>query len=226
MTIAEIIEQADIKTERRKPKELDAHLCLLQVIQDYCKAHRFSWRRRSNTFSTTAATSTYDLSSSTLLNRKDVEEIISVRYVKSVSDVQKLDFIEDAESVEEIQSSTTTGEPAAWAFDPTNPDDSILISPVPAGTYTMRVTYWAVPDLSDNESATDVPLVPRKNHSTLQKLLETEFWRVIHGPENPKYQTAKANSDAAVEQDIEKARGTTRHKMQWLDDEDSVRSTS
>lgn len=224
MTLAEIIEQADIKTERRKPKELDAHLCLLQVIQDYCKAHRFSWRRRSDTFSTVASTRSYDLSNSNILDAPDLEEIISVRYVASASDIRKVDFVEDAEAVEDLITSTTAGEPAVWAFDPDD-SDAIVLN-LPAAAYTMRVTFWAVPDITDNEAATDVPLVPRRNHSTLQKLLETELWRVIHGPENPKYQTAKANSDAAVEQDIEKARGTTRHTLRWMDDEDSVRSTS
>lgn len=221
----------DIKTvantlAESKGSKLDLDTLLLHRIQEFCRESRFSWRRKTTTFNTTAGTADYNLASTTLLptstDAADLEQVESVSYVASITDVRPLHPVFDIETIEYWLSDTTQDVPAYYFMKP-GTDLTLRLAKVPGGTYSIRVTYWAVPATTDGSSM--VPLVPARFHGALVKGLKMDIWANAFGEGSSKYQTAQAEYMKAVEQAIEKSSWSIRREFRLRSVDRSIRST-
>jgi hypothetical protein len=220
MTRSQIIELADTRTERRG-KTLNLKLEFLNALQEFATESRFYWRKKSVTLNTAASTATYDLSSSDA----QLEEIISGRYVVSATTVNKLTPIFDTQAIEEIQEATTTGTPGSYMIEP-GTSQTVRISPIPAGVYKLRFTFWAVPVLDPNDDAAEtVPLVPARLHRTVAKLLERNILGFLFGEESNKFMRADAEYQKQLHQAMSVRDGMIGKVVEYRSREDAIRST-
>lgn len=218
MTTEEIQLLANSQAER-KGSTLDLSGLLLLRVQDFCRAAHFDWRRKAGTLSTVAGTATYDLSAT----MSDMEEIIAVLYARTVTHVPELAPIQDPIAAELIRADTsTTGEPGGYLIEP-GTFFTIRITPIPAGVYSLRIPYWAIPETFG--ASTAVPLVPAILHGALVKGLKMDIWANVYGESSTKYQIAKADYDNAVLDAIAKKNFNSGRVIQFKSRDSAIRST-
>jgi hypothetical protein len=220
LTIDEITDQADVMTGRRAPKELDKKTLLIQLIQEFCQEKRFFWRRKTVTFTTTSGTQAYDLTASAGANAYDLDEIISLKYVKSTSEVWDVLPVFDAAAVAESLADTTTGEPGTYAAKDGS-ENQINIFPIPSGTYTLRLTYWAVPDIA-SVTTQAVPLVPKRYHRTLVFGLASVLAAAIIPADATKAQAMQQLYLSGLQKAIDHGEFDVTKRLQFLDGEDDA----
>lgn len=225
MTIDQITDLANTQAES-KGSTLDLRTMFLHRLQEFCREARFHWRRKTTTFTTTAGTADYDLSSTTLLptstDAADMEQIISVSYLASATDVRPLHPVFDIETIEYWLSDLTQDVPSYYFIKP-GTDVTLRLAKVPGGAYSIRVTYWAIPATVENAST--VPLVPARHHDALVKGLKMDIWENAFGEGSSKFQSAQASYQRAVQQAIEKNTWSTRRELRLRSVDRSIRST-
>jgi hypothetical protein len=203
MTFQQIIDVANSRTENRGKKTLQLNYELLTVVQDLCSRKRWFWRKKRYTITTVAGTSTYDLSSSSVIASAggiDVEEIIkdSVVYVLGPTQLSRMGVIFDEDlQMKAIEDTSTTGEPTAIFIEPGS-YQTVRVTPVPAGVYTISFMAWAMPNSDFDGILTSVPLVPKYMHPVLVKGLETQILRYTIGEGAAKFTTANGEYEAGI----------------------------
>jgi hypothetical protein len=223
MTKTQIVELADTRTERRG-KTLNKKLELLNALQEFCMESRFYWRKKTVTFSTIAGTATYDLSASGGINESDAEEIIDLQYIKTSTNVVTLTKIFDSVAQQEIAQDVTTGEPGSF-FIEAGTAQTVRISPIPAGVYTMNLIFWAVPNFDPDDSSEVVPLVPAWLHRTVAKLLERNILGFLFGESDGRFMRADAEYQKQLQQAMAKRDGVVGKITEWKSHSHAVRST-
>lgn len=234
MTLDEIKELASGNTERKGEGQLNLDLLVAKSIQKVCGKKRFWWRKRTLTFTTTASTATYDLTSSSLATTPsnagyDVEEIISVDYIRGAQDVVHLEPIFDEESQIAVLAAGETGEPGSYFNDIGSPG-TLRFDKIPAGTYTIRVTFWAMPNIGSTYGGVEqtsgaVPLVPAGFHYVIVDRVEYDILRRLYGPTDPKVVSAKLEYEESLEDLMAKNSFDVHKTVSFASKETAVRST-
>lgn len=198
MTRDQIISYAQSLTERKLTTQIDFNQLFSNVEQEFCAEHRFWWRKKSLTFQTAPNQSTYDLTSPNLVITPAnagpyVEEITKVFYIDSSNNVNPLEPVtDDCQLMNVIADVTTTDAPATWSPDTTDLTlfQTIRIGPIPNGTYTIYVFFWAMPNFDPNTTSDAITIIPSALHHVLVTAMEKEVWRLVYGTQDPKYVTA------------------------------------
>jgi hypothetical protein len=236
MTRQDIIEQANINTERKWEKYGLARP-LLVVMQDFCSRNRYWWRQCSTQFSTVAGTPTYDLSqiaTSPSLGQQEiaVEEVMSIGIVQVGQNppVDELTPVFDPQTLNEminginVNGQAANTRPSRYTFDAN--DYKIIRIDAPDGVYKLQTTFWGMPDFQIDSPNNFVPLIPPWHHKALIVGLEAYIWKRIYGPLNPRAATAKQEYEEHILLAQARPRFTTNYTQTFTQSESAVRSTS
>lgn len=202
MTTTDIVTLATARTEQRGAKVLDLYTELLIVIQDFCAARAWPWRKKLYPFNTVAQQAKYalPLQNSGAQNGSacDVDDIENVQIITAADDADLLDEIVSEIDQARRQTADTTEKPDSY-FRALGDYTSLILSPTPNAAYPMVLTYWATP-VDPLTQGVAVPLVPPQLHGVLVKGLEAFILRYTLGDESAKYVNAKSEYDAKVAQ--------------------------
>lgn len=202
MTVTEIKNMAEKRTEGRGKKVLDLDNELLTVSQEFCSAAPYEWRRKVFTFNTVSGTREYDLTAvNPLPGLTDFEQLVEhgVSYIKSASEIVKLSKIIDPQEQTRALESTTAGEPDGYFISPSSPN-VLVIRKVPDGAYKIRCHYWAMPLSNPQAWNGTVPVIPSYLHRHLVKGLEKQILRYTVGQADEAYKSALDEYLAGVAQ--------------------------
>lgn len=198
-------------------------------LQALCRKKRWQWRRQSFTFSTSNGTATYDLSSVTTSpasKGKDAEEIIAVYYVKSATEVWKLGLAPyDDSYVVAAADTTDTGEPTSYIIE-RGAAQTLRLSPIPNGTYTIRVVCWAIPYFPLDDSSDTIPYLPVNDHHVLVSRLAWKIASLTYGQaDRYKTEALKAQHDEDLFEMMGKSRIAIEDTPTAYNEFDAVTST-
>lgn len=222
-TIDQIVEAANKQTERRAEGQLDLRLEFFQALQELIHECRFWWAKKTTTFNTVIGTATYDLSSGSVANAQDVEEIIGVWRIDSATEnVELTPILEPADQVAAIEATASADvgsymvEPGAW--------QTLRLGAPANAVKKLRVLYWAGvnPDYDASDSA--VPLVPGPLHWGLVIAVKRRILEFLYGQNDPRYLVAEAQYRNFVQKAAHKPRFTTNAQREFRSGESAVRA--
>jgi len=230
MTRAQVISNVQRDTEHKLDDQLDWIATFTRVLQEFCAAHRFWWRKKRLTFQTAAGTPTYDLATITTVPTGAgvfVEEITFVCRTDG-SNVCEVEPVTDDEAIAQYVINSTSDKPAAWMPEGSDMAEfqEIRLSPIPNGIYTITVFFWAMPNPEQDDDDNTIYVVPKFLHHVVQTGLEREAWRLMYGPQDPKFLSADASYKAKVAQAKIKRSIDAGHTPQFKNqDHEAVQST-
>jgi hypothetical protein len=227
MTQAEAIEAAHANTGRRAENiGIDANFHLLAAIQEICGRARWPWRKKSLSFSSTAGTATYDLTSASVADIDDFSELISIYRFDTTTSFQGLDILDTDEKIlAAIGDTGTTDDPSAYCNEPGGAECTIRLSPIPNATKTYRGLYWAIPSVLDSGSGT-IPLIPARWHFVLVKHLEKRFLSALPDGQGTAEAALRAQeAENGVQLMLLQTKFSTRDRREFTPDVPAVRST-
>jgi hypothetical protein len=166
----------------------------LAALQELCMENRWWFRRKYDSFTTVAGTQTYDLPETAGGDMDDVDEIKSLWWRESATDITEIDFVDDDASLVSAINNSTNDRPSLWMHEPDGAELTIRLSPPPESAKTVYVVYWAIPNISADDSSTTIPLLPARYHWILQKRMEMTVWELApgEGVESPHFMKAAA----------------------------------
>lgn len=144
-------------------------------------------------------------------------------WVENATRIHELEPIFDDLSVIELIENATPGQPTSYTVDP-NSYQTLRIN-LPAGAYTLRMTYWAMPNPATDDVSDAVPLVPKYLHYALVDRLEMDILRRLYGPQDAKYLAARADYEEEVLKAMAKNSFEASKVAQLVTRESAVRST-
>src|SRR5271165_2023495 len=146
MKVDDVIALARARTEQRGAKVLDLYNELLVVIQDFCAARPWPWRKKLYSFSSVATQPTYRLPAQSTANGSqcDVDEIENVQIVEGADDADLLDEIVSEIDQARRQTADSEDRPDSY-FRCLGDYSKLVLSPTPDAVYPMVLVYWATP---------------------------------------------------------------------------------
>ena len=200
MKVDDVIALARARTEQRGAKVLDLYNELLVVIQDFCAARPWPWRKKLYSFSSVATQPAYSLPTQSTANGSqcDVDEIENVQIVEGADDADLLDEIVSEIDQARRQTADSEDRPDSY-FRSLGDYSKLVLSPTPDAAYPMVLAYWATP-VDALTSGDSIPLVPPQLHGVLVKGLEAFILRYTLGEESTKYTSAKTEYDNKIAQ--------------------------
>lgn len=192
LQVDQIIEQAHNLAEHRVDQtKLDLRIEFFLAIQELLHENRFWWAERTARFTTVYNTAVYDLSSASLANRDDVEEVILVyNVVNSANPAELTPILDRAEQMAALEAATPAP-PSTWMVDLGNWPSLRLGAPAD-GAYPLRILYHAGLNVSAAMSDTTVPIVPGPLHYGLVTALKRRIFDFLYGQNDPRFITANA----------------------------------
>lgn len=169
LTKSKIIAQANRRTGNRAIGELNTGYEYALAVSDVCEEFHFSWRRKTGTFTTNTSTRSYDLAA---YGMTDLSEIARVYIVQSSTNVTKLEPISDSEEQIGVLADTTSGKPGRYMPPLDGYPQSIMLDKLPDAAYTVRVVYYAIPVIDEDDASEIIPLVPPQAHKLIAKKME------------------------------------------------------
>lgn len=193
MTRDSIVELADQWTER-KGKQFNMQKLYEFACQHICKQNRFWWRKKFITFNLIIGTTTYDLTSistTPTLSETGIEEIVSWKLVVpgTTTTFPDLTPVYDDEGVFSMLETTATGQPSRYVMG-VDALQTLRVDP-PDQAYKTRLTFWAMPNFSDDSSALAVPLIPAWHHNTIVECMAAEILENTYGLQDVKASTMR-----------------------------------
>lgn len=168
MTRQRIIDLANTRTDKvAEKKRLDLDALFLEVLQEFCAEHRWFWRKRSVAFYTAGGTAEYNLADEAK-DAIDCEEIISVKYFRTKDDWSPVNPIFDTDTQDASLEDDAQGEPNAY-FIKTGTSTVVRMCPIPKQAYRLRITFWAMPNVTSDQQRDNIPLVPGFHHHIIVK---------------------------------------------------------
>lgn len=218
------------KWTENKGSQFDLQKLYEFACQHVCKQNRFWWRKKWITFSLVVGTKTYDLtaiSTTPTLTETGVEEIIQWKLVTTVGSV--LSFPEilpvfDDEAVFSMLEATANVQPSRYIMG-VDGLQTLRIDP-PDQAYSTRLTFWAMPNFSDNSTITSVPLIPDWHHNAIVECMAAEILENAYGLQDVKAETMRARYQASLQDMQMRPRYTTNYTQTLASQSDeAVRST-
>lgn len=228
MTREAIIALAN-KWSENKGTQFDLQKLYEFSCQHVCKQNRFWWRKKYITFPLVVGTTTYDLTSITTtptLVETGVEEIIIWKLVSTVGSTlsfPELNPVFDDEGVFSMLEATTNVQPARYVMG-LDALQTLRIDP-PDQAYSTRLTFWAMPNFSDESTSTTVPVIPPWHHNAIVECMTAEILENTYGLQDVKATTMRARYQASLQDMQMRPRFTTNYVQSLASQEDAVRST-
>lgn len=240
MTQTEIIELANVLTERKGEKTLLSNSSLYRfVLQDICKRQRFWWRRIYFSFQTVIAQPLYDLTAvattpSTAMQNIILDEITKFTIILTPQPFQVAEFVPvfDPEALIDMVNNTTLTSPSIgntqspggrYTMDPSG-INTVRIDP-PDNVYTVYVVGWAMPNPPSDNSSDVVPLIPAYAHNTIVQGLVAKVFRWAYGSTNSKTMDAVGEYEQGLQDLMQRKQFDPNYKSQLSLREHAVRST-
>jgi hypothetical protein len=228
VSVNQIIEMVNKRTERRGEKTLDMRAELLGVIQEFCQEHRWFWRRKSVILNTLAdGTYQYDLTDTGGANIADFEQISQAApkiFTSGGVYLGKLQPEFDPDQQDILAEDQSSGQPSCyWITGPS----TLNVYPKPNGVFRIRIPYWANPAMTPEEMDDVVPLVPPNLYRILIKGLERQVLRYTLGEGSAKYLAAKTEYEELVLKSAMKEDFAPGNYTEWRnqDSNDAVQSS-
>jgi hypothetical protein len=225
-TVADLIELADRRTERRGSKTQDLNSEFAMALQYFCMEKRWYWRRKFATMLLTAGVWQYDLSVPAVScgpEMGDFQQFVKhgVRYYQTSSNWGEITpvFERDLQSAA-IYANTYAPKPAAPSQYFVNPFLVLNLVPVPDKNYPITFDYWACPVLNSLSLPTLIPLIPAFMQHVLLKRLEAQIFRYTIGEGAAKYQASMGEYNALVAQYAGMDGMVPGEHMDWSADDD------
>ena len=229
MSRQRLIQLADERTGKIAHGKLNLDAEFVTVLQDFCGAYRWYWRRKTVGLDTTPNEPTYGLSvSDGSIPAVDCELIIRVLVfgvpgTTQANPYKKLTPLLDPERQEVAIWDTTQGPPCNYFIDP-NTSNVLRVTPIPDQEYPVRVAYWAMPNLAYDDLANQIPLVPGYLHRLLVKGLEAQIFRYVIGEASTAYMSAKSEYETGRDDAALRREFTTEQGREWTSQEHAIRS--
>ena len=196
MLVADVINTADARTEKRGGKALNLNLELLLIVQEFCQVFPWPWRLKTVAISTTAGEPEYALPTDGQGGPCEVDDIYSVQIVGGATDIIGLDPVNEPADQARRQNNDAQQQPTNY-FRKLGDPTTLRLSPIPDNVYPLVLCYWAVPGAA---LGTNLPgYIPPKLHGILVKGLESTILRYTLGTEDEKYQTTKSEYDTMIQ---------------------------
>ena len=227
MTRDSIIALADKWTEK-KGAQFDLQKIYEFTCQHICKQNRFWWRQKWITFSMSIGVTTYDLTSistTPALVQTGIEEVITWSIITSGNPPStKLTPIFDEESVFAMLEATATVQPSRYVM---GVDDlNILRVDPPDSAYKTRLSFWAIPNFTDDTTLATVPLIPAWYHNTIVEGIAAEVLENSYGLQDVKASTMRTRYQASLIDMQMRPRFTTDYVQSFsISTDDAVQST-
>ena len=228
MTRDSIIELADGWSER-KGKQFNLQKMYELACQHICKQNRFWWRKKFVTFNLALNTTTYDLTSistTPTLTETGAEEIVTWKLVipGNTTTFPKLTPIFDDEGVFSMIEATAATQPSRYVMG-VDALQTLRIDP-PDQAYKTRLTFWAMPNFSDESTNTTPPLIPPWHHNAIAECMAAEILENTYGLQDVKASTMRARYQASLVDMQMRPRYTTDYLQSFAsEDGEAVRST-
>jgi len=230
MSRQRIIQLADQRTGKIAQGKVNLDAEFVAVLQDFCGEYRWYWRRKSVGFDTTPGVPSYGLAAAdNSIPAVDCEQIIRVLAfgVPGTDDThsyKNLNPILDPEAQEvAIYNEAMQGPPRSYFIDPGS-SNILRLCPTPDQSYSIRVPYWAMPNLAFDDLSNDIPLVPGYLHRLLVKGLEAQIYRAVIGERAPAYQVARGEYEEARDKAALRREFTVEQGREWSNQEEAIRS--
>jgi hypothetical protein len=228
MTRDSIIELADKWTER-KGKQFDLQKLYELACQHVCKQNRFWWRKKYITFSLVVSTKTYDLTAITTtptLTETGIEEIVKWNLVTTTGPSVSFPEIQpvfDDEAIFSMLEATVNVQPSRYVMG-VDGLQTLRIDP-PDQAYSTRLTFWGMPNFSNDSTITAVPLIPDWHHNAIVENMAAEILENTYGLQDIKATTMRARYQATLQDMQMRPRFTTNYVQSLASQEGAVRST-
>ena len=227
MTRDSIIALADKWTEK-KGAQFDLQKIYEFTCQHICKQNRFWWRQKWITFNMSIGVPTYDITSistTPALVQTGIEEVITWSIITSGNPPStKLTPIFDEESVFAMLEATATVQPSRYVM---GVDDlNILRVDPPDSAYKTRMSFWAIPNFTDDTTLATVPLIPAWYHNTIAEGMAAEVLENSYGLQDVKASTMRARYQASLIDMQMRPRFTTDYVQSFsISTDDAIQST-
>jgi hypothetical protein len=228
MTRDSIIAQADKWTEK-KGAQFDLLKLYQMSCQHICKQNRFWWRKIYLTFPLVIGTATYDLTSITTtptLVETGAEEIVKWTIITATApslQTADLDPIFDDDGIFSLLESTATGQPSRYVMG-VDALQTLRIDP-PDRAYKTRLTFWGMPNFSDDSTSSSVPLIPAWYHNAIVEEMAATIFESAYGAEDIRAITMRKRAINSVMDMQIRPRYTTNYTQQFSSQEDAIQST-
>lgn len=229
VTIQQVIEQADKRTEHRAGKELDLVAEFWMALNEFCLEKRFPWRKKTFFFNTIVNQQTYDLSSSaqgatdTNNAAPDFYEMITLYRVDASGSVSEITPMLTEDVLNAALENPTPGTPAQYYVVP-GTTQVLLLNTKANGIYKIRGNYWAVPEPTLDSSVEVVPLVPVQITPLLVVAMERRLLAYLLGQEDPRVIQAEARYRRAVALASKMFKFTTNAVLEFSIQDQAVRA--
>lgn len=224
MTRDRIIELALARTRGagKGTIELDLGAEFLVALQEFCGEARWYWRRKKVAFNTVAGTPTYDMGD---YQAYDLEQIIDKpKLFVSATEYEELEPIFETDEQDAVAEDTAQDTPARYFIEP-GTTQTIHLTPIPADTHRVVISYWAMPNTSSETQPDEIPLVPGFLHHIIQKGLEKNILRTAVGARGADYLAAKSAYEAAVARAALRTDFAQGRVHEWKASEEAIRSS-
>jgi len=224
LTVQQVVEIANKRTERRGEKKLDLTLEFWSALQEFCRENHFWWRRKTYRFSTAIGTVSYDLTSSSGANAADIDEVIRAYRIDSATSKTELQPLLDTEKQAAAYEATANSEPSQYFISGASPPTFHLSAPADR-VIPIRIEAWATPQIPEDLASEAIPLVPYSIRWALADVLEYRILSVLLGENDTRATLARQRRDRAVALASAYAHWTTNQSFELRSGASAVRAT-
>jgi hypothetical protein len=225
LSIQQIIEQADRRTEKRASKELDLVPEFWMALNEFCLEKRFPWRKKTFFFNTQAAKQTYDLSSTadTGAVAPDFYEMKVLYRVDPNGSTSEITPMLSEDLLNTALENTIAAPPSMYYILPGTTQTLLFNAPMDS-IRKIRGGYWALPDPILDSSIEVVPLVPPQLTTGLVVALERRLFYYLLGQEDPRSVQAEARYRRFVQLAAKMFKFTTNAQLEFAMQDQAVRA--
>lgn len=224
---SQLIDTADRRTDRRASKKLDLDSEFLTALQEFCLEHRWPWRRKTKRFDLIALQSAYDMTDPLVMDMQDMHvfQQHGVHLITPPGDPVEMTPVFDVDEQDRLLDSTAPSDQPGVYF--MQPHLTFNVHPTPDQIYSIRASYWAVPNPQLVAQDDTIPLVPGYLHHLLCKKMELNLLRFTIGEGAAKYMTVAKEYDRLLIQNQVWEDFASDHVIEYRDQDqnDYVRST-
>lgn len=227
MTRDSIIALAD-KWSEQKGKQYDLQKLYELQCQHICKQNRFWWRKKFITFNLVVGTPTYDLTSistTPTLTETGAEEIVKWTLILQSQPIQTADLVPiyDDDGIFGMLEATQNVQPGRYTMG-VDALQTLRIDP-PDQAYKTRLTFWAMPNFTDESTNTTPPLIPAWHHNAIAEGMASIILENAYGLQDEKSATMRARYEKSLIDMQMRPRFSTDYTQSFDSSEDAVRST-
>ena len=221
MTRSDIIELVNSLTERKGEKILPLNLLFNSTCQDICKRGRHWWRKWDVTFNIVPGTQLYDFTVPTIftpnLTNIAVEEIEAIALILQANPLSTVDLtpIFDPMGIRAMKQNVTLAQPSRYTIDPST-WNMLRVDP-PDATYLAEMTFWAMPNLAQDDSSNVVPVIPPFYHNIIVEGMEARINKRVYGADDTRYLDAKDSYEQSILNMMMRPQFTPNYSRQWID---------